>query len=111
MDQLNVDLDALQALSNFTENSQQEQHDHNQAHSARNMDYCQSGLAGATQTAAFTVGQERDAHWNSNLLPKLQALVDNNRMATAAYHSGEAEISGVMAQHSYGYDAVINKLG
>ncbi|GAB3465077.1 hypothetical protein [Actinophytocola sediminis] len=108
MEQVNVGLDALQSLTNFTDHSQQEQHDFNKAHSTRNTENATSGLAGSTQNAAFAVGQERDAHWNSNVLPRLQQLVENNTMATSAYYDGQNTASGAMTQHSYGVGSVIN---
>lgn len=106
--EINVGLDALQSLTNFTDHSQQEQHDFNQAHSARNTENAQSGLAGSVQNAAFAVGQERDSHWGSNVLPRLQMLVENNTAATAAYYDGQDAASNAMAQQSYGVGAVIN---
>lgn len=108
MDQLHVGLDALQSLTNFTDHSQQEQNDFNQAHSARNLENCQSGLAGTTQTAAFSVGQERDGFWGSNVLTRLQTLVENNTVATSAYFDGQDGTSTAMSNHSYGIGAAIN---
>lgn len=106
--EVNVGLDALQSLTNFTDHSQQEQHDFNKAHSVRNTENAQTGLAGSTQNAAFAVGQERDAHWNSNVLPRLQMLVENNTAATGAYYDGQDSTTHAMTQHSYGIGSVIN---
>jgi hypothetical protein len=106
--EVNVGLDALQSLTNFTDHSQNEQNDFNKAHSVRNTENAQSGLAGSTQHAAFAVGQERDAHWNSNVLPRLQMLVENNTMATSAYYDGQDSTTNAMTQHNYGIGSVIN---
>jgi len=106
--QINVGLDALQSLTNFTEHSQTEQNDFNKAHSVRNNESATSGLAGSVQHAAFGVGQERDAHWNSRVLPQLQQLVENNTMATSAYHEGQGATTNTMQQHTYGVGSVIN---
>ncbi|OLF11197.1 hypothetical protein BLA60_14580 [Actinophytocola xinjiangensis] len=106
--QINVGLDALQSLTNFTEHSQSEQNDFNKAHSVRNTESATSGLAGSVQNAAFAVGQDRDAHWNSRVLPQIQQLVENNNLATSAYYEGQATSTTTMQQHTYGVGSVIN---
>lgn len=105
--QADIDFSAVQSLTNFTDNSQQEQSNHSNSHSRRNNETVQGGLAGSVQTAAFSAGQERDGDWQ-RVFRQNQLLVDNNHRAVAAYYDGQDSAQSAMSTHNYGASGIIN---
>jgi hypothetical protein len=105
--QVQVDLAALQALTNFTDNSQREQDSARTGSTQRSSGLVQEGLAGRVQHTAEAAVQAGSDHWGQ-VRGGNEALVTNNIQAGRAYNDGLDSADSAMNKQSYGTSSVIN---